>query len=46
LLDEARAFESEEKQEPKQLRDKVEALETKLKRKDSALAELVEELIA
>jgi cell division septum initiation protein DivIVA len=34
------------KQESKQLRDKVEALETKLKRKDSALAELVEELIA
>jgi transposase-like protein len=40
-----KAFESEEKQESKQLRDKVEALEAKLKRKDSALAELVEELI-
>jgi transposase-like protein len=41
-----KAFESEEKQESKQLRDKVEALEAKLKRKDSAMAELVEELIA
>ena len=41
-----KAFESEEKQESKQLRDKVEALEGKLKRKDSAMAELVEELIA
>jgi transposase-like protein len=40
-----KTFESEEKQESKQLRDKVEALEAKLKRKDSALAELVEELI-
>jgi len=41
-----KAFESEEKQESKQLRDKLETLETKLRRKDSALAELVEELIA
>jgi transposase-like protein len=41
-----KAFESEEKQESKQLRNKLEALETKLRRKDSALAELVEELIA
>lgn len=41
-----KAFESEEKQESKQLRDKVEVLESKLKRKDSAMAELVEELIA
>lgn len=41
-----KAFESEEKQESKQPRDKVEALEAKLKRKDSAMAELVEELIA
>jgi transposase len=41
-----KAFKSEEKQESSQLRDKVEALEAKLKRKDSAMAELVEELIA
>jgi transposase-like protein len=41
-----KAFESEEKQESKQLRNKLEALETKLRRKDSAFAELVEELIA
>jgi transposase-like protein len=41
-----KAFESEEKQESKKLQDKVESLEAKLKRKDTALAELVEELIA
>jgi transposase-like protein len=41
-----KAFESEEKQESQQLREKVDALEAKLKRKDSAMAELVEELIA
>lgn len=41
-----RAFESEEKQESKRQQDKIEALEAKLKRKDTALAELVEELIA
>ena len=41
-----KAFESEEKQESKQLQNKVEALEARLKRKDSALAELVEEHIA
>jgi transposase-like protein len=41
-----KAFETEEKQETKKLQDKVETLEAKLKRKDSALAELVEELIA
>ena len=41
-----KAFESDEKQESKQLREKVDSLEAKLKRKDSALAELVEELIA
>lgn len=41
-----RAFESEEKQESKKQQDKIEALEAKLKRKDSAMAELVEELIA
>jgi transposase-like protein len=41
-----KAFESEEKQESRKLKDKVELLEAKLKRKDTALAELVEELIA
>ncbi len=41
-----KAFESEEKQESKRLQDKVALLEQKLKRKDSAMAELVEELIA
>jgi hypothetical protein len=42
---EVKAFESDEKQESKQLREKVGALEAKLKRKDSAMSELVEELI-
>jgi hypothetical protein len=41
-----KAFESEEKQESKLLQDKVDALEQKMRRKDSAMAELVEELIA
>ena len=41
-----RAFESDEQQESKQLRVKVEALEAKLKRKDTVMSELVEELVA
>ena len=41
-----KAFESEEKQETKKQQEKIELLEAKLKRKDTALAELVEELIA
>ena len=41
-----KAFESEEKGEAKKLKDRVEFLEAKLKRKDSALAELVEEHIS
>lgn len=41
-----RAFESEQKQESKQLQEKIDALEMKLKRKDAAVSDLVEELIA
>jgi len=41
-----KAFESEEKHETKKQQDKIEFLEAKIKRKDTALAELVEELIA
>lgn len=40
-----RAFEAEETQESKKLEQKIEALEAKLQRKDSALAELIEEHI-
>jgi len=38
-----KAFESEEKHETKKQQEKIEFLEAKLKRKDSALAELIEE---
>ena len=41
-----KAFESEEKQETKKQQEKIELLEAKLKRKDSALAELIEEHMA
>ena len=41
-----KAFESEEKSETKKLSEKVSFLEAKLQRKDSALAELVEEHIS
>lgn len=41
-----KAFESDEKQETTRLQSKIDALESKIKRKDTALAELVEELIA
>ena len=41
-----RAFESEEQGEATLLKAKVEALEAKLKRKDSALAEFMEEHIS
>ena len=41
-----RAFEAEQKQESKQLQEKIDALEMKLKRKDAAVSDLVEELIA
>lgn len=41
-----KAFESEEKGESKKLKERVDFLESKLKRKDSALAELVEEHIS
>jgi len=38
-----KAFESEEKQESSKLKERVEFLEAKLQKKDSALAELVQE---
>jgi transposase-like protein len=41
-----KAFESEEKNESKKLRERVYFLESRLKRKDSVMAELVEELVA
>lgn len=41
-----KAFESEEKNESKKLKERIDFLESKLKRKDSALAELVEEHIS
>jgi hypothetical protein len=41
-----KAFESEEKNESKKLKERVDFLESKLKRKDSVMAELVEELVA
>lgn len=41
-----KAFESEERSESRKLKERVDYLESKLKRKDSALAELVEEHIS
>ena len=40
-----KAFESEEKNESKKLKERVDFLESRLKRKDSVMAELVEELV-